>query len=149
MGIPARVRTARRWTAVPAPPRGLPTGHSRAATLDAISPARPAAPGASGGLLAPFARVGRADRLRPWLQVGGQLIGIYTACLQVEPDRVGPTGDEAERGQLPAAAAAQLRAERIAGILQHAVQQVLRPIPASPRSAANRAASSIARLASR
>lgn len=69
-------------------------------------PSRSAAPDAGSGLLAPFASGGRAGRLRRCVQVGGQLIDIYSMRLQVEPDGAGSAGGEAERGQLPAAAAA-------------------------------------------
>ena len=60
-------------------------------------------------------------------EIGGQLVEVDAACFQLEPDRVGPAGDQAESGQLLAAAAAQLCAERVAGILQHPVEQVLWP----------------------
>ena len=60
-------------------------------------------------------------RSRRCVEVGGQPLEVDAAGLQLKPDRVGPARDEAERGQLPAAAAAQLDTERIAGILQHAV----------------------------
>jgi len=49
--------------------------------------------------------------------------------LELEPDRVGPSGSKPERGQLPAAAAAQLGSQRVAGIAQHAVEQMLGPDP--------------------
>lgn len=49
--------------------------------------------------------------------------------MQLEPDRVWPGRGQAERGEPLAAAAAQLGAERVEGVEQHAIQQMLRPDP--------------------
>src|SRR6266536_604987 len=62
-------------------------------------------------------------------QVGDQPVEIHAACFQLEPHRVGPAGNKTESGQLSAAAAAQLCTERVTGILQYAVEQMLWPDP--------------------
>jgi hypothetical protein len=49
--------------------------------------------------------------------------------LQLEPYRVGPAGYEAETLQLPAAAPAQLSTERIPGVLEHAIQEMVWAYP--------------------
>ena len=62
-------------------------------------------------------------------ELGGQPSQVDAVCLQQQSRRVGPAGDPAEPGQLPAAAAAELGAERVAGIAQHAVEQMFWPDP--------------------
>ena len=49
--------------------------------------------------------------------------------LELEPHRIGPARFEAETLQLPAAAAAQLGAERIEGVLEHAIEDTIRADP--------------------
>ena len=71
------------------------------------------------GPLAALVSGGAASWLRRCGEVSGQLLEVDAARLKLKLDRVGPTGDEAERGQLPAAAAAQLGTERIASVPQH------------------------------
>ena len=56
--------------------------------------------------------------------------------LKLKTYGVGRPGGKAGRGQLLAATAAELGAQRAAGILQHAVEQELEPGPGIPRLAA-------------
>jgi hypothetical protein len=53
--------------------------------------------------------------------------------LKLKTYGVGRPGGKAGRGQLLAATAAELGAQRAAGILQHAVEQELEPGPGIPR----------------
>ena len=66
---------------------------------------------------------------RQGAQVGSEPVEVYALCLELKPDRLGLSGGKAGQGQLPAAAAAQLGSQRVAGIAQHAVEQILGPDP--------------------
>src|SRR5882757_9862137 len=57
-------------------------------------------------------------------ELGGQVVEVQAVCFELEAYRVGCPGGETERGELFAAAAAQLGAQRVAGVLQHTVEQV-------------------------
>ena len=68
-------------------------------------------------------------------QIGCQLVQVE-AGLEAEDVWGRPSRGKAGRGQLLAATAAELGAQRAAGILQHAVEQELEPGPGIPRLAA-------------